>query len=78
MDHVCICGLGYYTASALRNHQKTCATHLRYTKQSADSGDFVTSAVVGAVTGSALLGGLIGGDIVGGVVGDLLDGDLFD
>lgn len=42
------------------------------------SGDFGTSAVIGAVTGSALLGGLLGGDIIGGTVGDLLDGDLFD
>jgi hypothetical protein len=41
-------------------------------------GDFIVSAVIGAVTDSAILGGLIGGDIVGGIVGDLLDGDLFD
>lgn len=45
--------------------------------QSSNS-DFVTSAVVGAVTGSAILGGLLGGDLLGGVVGDMLDGDLFD
>jgi len=43
-----------------------------------DDGDFLTSAVIGAVTDSALLGGLLGGDIVGGIVGDLFDGDLFD
>lgn len=43
-----------------------------------DSGSFLLSAAVGAVTGSAILGGLIGGDIVGGIAGDLLDGDLFD
>jgi hypothetical protein len=44
----------------------------------ADSGDFLTSAVIGSVTDSALLGGLLGGDLAGGIVGDLLDGDLFD
>lgn len=43
-----------------------------------NGGNFVVSAVIGAVTGSALLGGLIGGDIIGGVIGDLLDGDLMD
>lgn len=42
------------------------------------SGDFLTSAVIGAATGSALLGGILGGDLLGGVVGDLFDGDLFD
>lgn len=42
------------------------------------SGDFLTSAIIGAATGSALLGGLLGGDLEGGIVGDLLDGDLFD
>lgn len=40
--------------------------------------NFVTSAVIGAVTDSALLGGLLGGDLLGGVLGDSLDGDLFD
>lgn len=43
-----------------------------------DSGDFLTSTVIGAVTDSAILGGLLGGSITGGIVGDLLDGDLFD
>lgn len=47
-------------------------------KEIDSSGQFITSAVIGAVTDSALLGGLLGGDIVGGIVGDLLDGDLFD
>lgn len=42
------------------------------------SGDFLTSAVIGAATDSALLGGLLGGDIVGGILGDSLDGDLWD
>lgn len=45
---------------------------------SGSSGDFLTSAVIGAVTDSALLGGLLGGSMTGGVVGDMLDGDLFD
>jgi hypothetical protein len=43
-----------------------------------DDGDFLTSAVIGAVTDSALLGGLLGGDLAGGILGDMLDGDLFD
>lgn len=43
-----------------------------------ETGDFITSAIIGAVTGSAILGGLLGGDIVGGILGDSLDGDLFD
>jgi hypothetical protein len=43
-----------------------------------DSGDFLLSAAIGAVTDSALLGGIIGGDMLGGVVGDMFDGDLFD
>jgi hypothetical protein len=42
------------------------------------SGDFLTSAVIGALTGSAIIGGIVGGSIEGGIVGDLLDGDLFD
>ena len=50
----------------------------RYVKKDDASGDFVTSAVIGAVTDSALLGGLLGGDMLGGVMGDLLDGDLFN
>lgn len=52
-----------------------CGTRIR----NSGSDDFITSAVIGAVTDSALLGGLIGGDLVGGIVGDLLNGgDLFD
>ena len=47
-------------------------------KDEDDSGDFLTSAVIGAVTDSALLGGMLGGDMLGGIVGDLFDGDLFD
>lgn len=43
-----------------------------------DSGDFILSMAVGAVTDSAILGGLIGGDIAGAIIGDLFDGDLFD
>ena len=42
------------------------------------SGDFLTSAVIGAATGSALLGGLLGGDMLGGIAGDMFDGDLMD
>lgn len=43
------------------------------------TGDFITSAAIGAATDSALIGGLLGGDIAGGIVGDLLNGgDLFD
>jgi hypothetical protein len=41
-------------------------------------GDFMTSAVIGAVTDSAFLGGFIGGDMLGGIVGDIIDGDLGD
>lgn len=43
-----------------------------------DSGDFATSAIIGAVTDSAILGGLIGGSVIGGILGDSIDGDLFD
>ena len=43
------------------------------------TGDFLTSAAIGAATDSALIGGLLGGDIAGGIVGDLLNGGgLFD
>lgn len=42
------------------------------------SGDFLTSAIIGAATDSALLGGLLGGSMTGGLMGDLFDGDLFD
>lgn len=42
-----------------------------------DSGDFLTSFVIGAMTDSSLLGGIIGGDIVGGMLGDMMDGELF-
>jgi hypothetical protein len=42
------------------------------------TGDFITSAAIGAVTDSALLGGLLGGDLLGGMLGDMLDGDLMD
>lgn len=43
------------------------------------TGDFLTSAAIGAATDSALLGGILGGDMAGGIVGDLLSGDgLFD
>lgn len=47
-------------------------------KEVDNSGEFITSAIIGAATGSSLLGGIMGGDIVGGIVGDLLDGDLWD
>ena len=43
-----------------------------------DSGDFLTSAIIGAATDSAILGGLLGGSMAGGILGDLMDGDLFD
>ena len=42
------------------------------------SSQFITSAVIGAITDSALLGGLLGGDILGGTLGDMSDGDLMD
>jgi len=43
-----------------------------------NSGDFLTSTVLGAVTDSALVGGLLGGNLIGGLLGDCLDGDLSD
>lgn len=49
-----------------------------YSEQQNDSGDFLTSAIIGVVTDSAIIGGLLGGSITGGIVGDLFDGDLFD
>lgn len=50
----------------------------RRTIRESDTGDFLTSAVIGYATDSAILGGLLGGDMTGGIVGDLLDGNLFD
>lgn len=47
---------------------------LRSEAKRSDDGDFILSAVVGAVTGSSILGGLIGGDFTGGLLGDLLEG----
>lgn len=47
-------------------------------KENDDSGDFLTSAVIGAVTDNAIVGGLLGGDMLGGIIGDIFsDGDLF-
>lgn len=54
-------------------------SYLRQDYQKCDNGgNFLMSAVIGAVTDSALLGGMVGGDLLGGLVGDLLDGSLFD
>lgn len=54
-----------------------CSVAHRQIDESSDSGDFILSTAIGAVTDSALLGGLLGGSIVGGIVGDILsDGDL--
>lgn len=58
-------------------------SYLTYTeranyKECDSSGNFINSAIIGAVTDSALLGGLLGGSLLGGIAGDLLDGDLFD
>jgi hypothetical protein len=63
----------YMTYSEQRNYRQ-----LTSSDQLNNTGDFIISAAIGAVTGSALLGGIIGGDMLGGIVGDLLDGDLFD
>jgi len=43
-----------------------------------DSGDFLLSVGVGAVTDSAIIGGLVGGSLLGGTLGDASDGDLWD
>lgn len=40
-----------------------------------NSGDFVTSMIIGEVTGSALLGGAIGGDLLGGEIGSMMSDD---
>lgn len=50
----------------------------RIDSSSDSSGDFLTSAVVGAVTDSAILGTVVGGSITGAILGDIFDGDLFD
>lgn len=42
------------------------------------SEDFLTSAVVSAVTDSAIVGTIVGGSITGALLGDILDGDLMD
>lgn len=43
-----------------------------------NSGDFLMSAALGALTDNTVIGGLLGGDIVGGLAGDLLsDGEFF-
>lgn len=41
-------------------------------------GNFIDSAIIGAVTDSAIIGGIAGGSLSGGMFGDLLDGDLND
>lgn len=43
-----------------------------------DSGSFIASAAIAAVTDSVLLGTVLGGDVSGAIIGDLLDGNLFD
>jgi len=64
-----------YVDTPPRLHEST--TYEKREKKDS-SGDFLTSAVIGAVTGSAILGGLFGGDMLGGILGDSLDGDLMD
>lgn len=43
--------------------------------ESDDDGDFLTSAVIGAVTGSTIIGAVLGGDMLGSFIGDSLFGD---
>jgi hypothetical protein len=52
-------------------HLETCCTP----KRKNDSGDFLVSAAIGAITDSAVVGGLVGGNLLGGIVGDALFGD---
>lgn len=40
-----------------------------------NSGDFVTSMIIGEVTGSGLLGGAIGGNFIGGEIGAMMSDD---
>lgn len=47
---------------------------LKSDSRSSNSDDFLTSAIIGAVTGSSILGGLIGGSFLGGILGDTLEG----
>ena len=54
-----------------------CTTARRVIEEN-HTNDFLTSALIGAVTNSALLGGLLGGDIIGGIVGDFLNGGSID
>lgn len=56
-------------------HRHTCPTTGRTQVANDDSGDFLTSAVVGYVTDSTLVGAVVGGDLLGAVVGDALNDD---
>lgn len=60
--------LSSYEREELRKHVKSSSSN------SSSDGDFLTSAVIGAVTGSSILGGLLGGDMVGGLLGDAFEG----
>jgi hypothetical protein len=43
-----------------------------------DSGDFLTTSIIGVSCDSTIVGALIGGPIIGGVLGEPLERDLFD
>lgn len=55
--------------SGLRCHE--CGTDHKKT----EDGDFVLSAVVGAVTNSTVIGTIVGGNLLGGLLGDIIGGD---
>ena len=56
----------YYTQKEL--------DEIKRQQESNETEEFLTSAVVGAVTGSSIVGGIVGGSFTGGLLGDILEG----